>query len=66
MNCKANHNLTRKAQEKIRLLVTRLKTWIFSPDENFKKSPHLFALIFFTLLIMYCSAKQCYFSLNYL
>ena len=29
-------------------------------DENLKKSPHLFTLIFYTLLIMYCYAKQCY------
>jgi len=27
-------------------LVTVLKTHIFSTDENFKKSPHLFRLIF--------------------
>jgi len=29
---------------------------IFSQDENFT---HLFTLLFYTLLIMYCYAKQC-------
>jgi len=38
----------------------------FSTDENFKKSPHLLTLIFYTLLIMYCYAKQCQFATNYL
>jgi len=57
----AKHNLTWKAWEKI-ILVKVLKTLIFSGDENFKKSPHLFTLIFliYTFLIMYCYAKQCY------
>jgi len=38
-----------------------LKTYIFSTDENFKISPHLFTLIndFYTLLTMYCYATQC-------
>jgi len=37
-------------------LVTVLKTF-FSTDENFKKSPHLFTLIFSPL--MYWYANQC-------
>jgi len=28
-----------------------------STDENLKKSPHLFTLLCYTLLIMYCHAK---------
>jgi len=40
-------------------MVTVLKTQIFSTDENFKKSPHLFSFIIYTLLIMHCYAKQC-------
>ena len=43
-----------------------LKRYIFSTDENFKKSSHLFTLIFYTLLIMYCYAKQCYLATSYL
>jgi len=42
MNRKVKH---KRAKEKIRQ-VTVLKTYIFSTDENFKKSSHLFALIF--------------------
>jgi len=38
-NRKEKHNLAWE-------LVTVLKTQIFSTDENFKKSPHLFTLIF--------------------
>jgi len=30
-----------------------------STDENFKKSPRLFTLIFYTLLKMHCCVKQC-------
>ena len=33
-------------------------------DENFKKSPHLLTLLFYTLLIMYCYAKQYQFATN--
>jgi len=36
---------------------------VFSTEENFKKSPHLFCIAFYTLLIMYCYVKQCYSSL---
>jgi len=46
MNRKVKHNLTSKAGEKIRLMVTVLKTQFFSTDETFKKSHHLFTLIF--------------------
>jgi len=31
---------------------------IFSTDENLKKGPQFFTLLFYTLL-MYCNAKQC-------
>jgi len=59
LNRKVKHNLTCTAWEKIRL-VTVLKTYNFSTDENIKKSPHFFILPFHTLLIMYCCyAKQC-------
>jgi len=43
-----------------------MKTYIFSKDENFKKSLHVFTIVFFSLLIMYCYAKQCLFATNYL
>jgi len=36
-----------------------LKTKFVSTDKNFKKSSHLFTLLFYTLLKMYCCAKQC-------
>jgi len=37
-----------------------LKTYTFvSQDEKLKKSPHLLTLHFYTLLKMYCHAKQC-------
>jgi len=34
-----------------------LKTYIFSTDESFKKSPHLFTLIF--IPSWYCTAMHC-------
>jgi len=45
MNRKVKHDLTRKAWEKKRRMITVLKLQIFSTDENFKKSPHLFTMI---------------------
>jgi len=51
MDRKVKHNLAGE-------LVTVLKTHIFSTDENFKKNPHLFALIFFYPRDIYCYAKQ--------
>jgi len=32
---------------------------IFSTDENFKKRPHFFTLLFYSLLITYRCATQC-------
>jgi len=33
-----------------------------SKDQNVKKSPHLFILIFYTLLKVYCHVRQRYFA----
>jgi len=38
----------------------------FSNDENFKKRAAFICIYFYTLLIMYCYAKQCQFATNYL
>jgi len=50
MNHKVKHNLAWE-------LVTVLKTHTFSTDENFKKSSHLFTLIFYPLdNVLLCKA----------
>jgi len=43
-----------------------MKTDFVSTNENFKKSLHLFTLLFYTLLITYCYAKECLCATNLL
>jgi len=52
-----NFNLQNLGENKTGYCVENIK--FVSTDDNFKKSPHAFTLLYYTLLKMYCYAKQC-------
>jgi len=52
----AQFNLQNLGENKTGYCAENLK--FVSTNENFKKNPHLFTFLFYTLLIMYCYAKQ--------
>jgi len=56
-NSKAQSNLQSLREIKTGYRAEKINS--FSTEEYIKKSPYLFTLHFYTLLNMYCLAKQC-------
>jgi len=62
LQSKAQFNLQSLGENKTGYRTENIK--FVSTDENLKKSPHLYTLRFYTILKMYCHAKQCWVATN--